>query len=526
MKSVHRSLMLALLAAIAVAASAQQGGPAGNVNWPGFRGHGASGVAEGFATPSQWDVEAAAGIEWSVPIPGLGHSSPVVWGNRVFLTTAISETDNSLKPGLYGDIAPVMDDSNHEWRLYCLDRRDGSIVWQKSLLTAVPKTRRHTKSTQANPSVATDGSRVVALFGSEGLFVFDVDGELLWRKDLGVLDAGYYVVPEAQWGYSSSPILVAGNVIVQADVQAGPFLAAFSLEDGTEVWRTDRDDVPTFGTPTLYDAPGGPAVAINGYRHIGGYDARTGAELWRLTGGGDIPTPTPVIDGDTIFITNAHGGLSPIYAVSTHAMGDITPDEGESSGEHLAWSRARDGAYMATPLVYGEHLYMVRHNGILAVFSTAGPNLIDVPANLEITPSSVTLHWTSGAAAKSQTDDGVGGFAGDGNAAGSSINYTTGAITLDTTGDVPDASTTITIDYSTATDDVATNLAAAINALPGFTAASLASVITVSGPFGPTGNNVRLDAYYEGVVTNYTLNPANGYFASAEPTIGPPTILT
>lgn len=177
----------------------------------------------------------------------------------------------------------------------------------------------------------------------------------------------------------------------------------------------------------------------------------------------------------------------------------------------------------------GEDITDTAPNGVIVIWKTAGAipgeGTLVVPANLEITPSSVTIRWTSGAAAKSQTDDGVGGFAGDGNAAGSSINYTTGAITLDTTGDIPDAATTITIDYTTVADDTATALAAAITSLPGFTAASLAAVITVAGPAGPSGNNLRLEAYYTGAVTNLTLNPATGYFGSAEPTIGPPTIL-
>ncbi len=335
--------------------------------WPMFRGPAAAGVYDGGPTPETWDMETGDGIEWSTEIPGLGHSSPVIWGDRLFITTAISEQDNSLLPGLYGDIAPVQDESQHEWRLYCLDRNSGEILWQRSVVSRVPRTLRHTKSTHANPSVVTDGSKLVAMFGSEGLYAYDLDGNELWTRDLGVLDQGFFSVPEAQWGYSSSPILFEGNVIVQADIQDGSFLAAYSLADGAEVWKTTRADVPTFGTPAVYEGPDGPAIAVNGYRHMGGYDARTGAELWRLSGSGDIPTPTPIIANDLIYITNAHGGPAPVYAIKTSATGDLTAELG-GEFEHVAWFSENDGAYMATPLVYDGLLYVVRHNSVLVVF--------------------------------------------------------------------------------------------------------------------------------------------------------------
>src|SRR5439155_13098372 len=155
--------------------------------------------------------------------------------------------------------------------------------------------------THANPTVATDGKRVVAFFGSEGLYCYNLDGKLLWHKDLGVLDAGFYLVPTAQWGFASSPVIDGEKVIVQCDVQKNGFLAAFRITDGQQIWRTPRDEVPTFGTPTVYRQGGRAQVIVNGYRHIGGYDAVTGKELWRLRGGGDIPVPTPVVGQGLVF---------------------------------------------------------------------------------------------------------------------------------------------------------------------------------------------------------------------------------
>jgi outer membrane protein assembly factor BamB len=355
------------VAAMNAAPTRQNGG----VNWPSFRGPGASGIAEGHATATTWNGETGENVLWKTPIPGLSHSSPVVWGDLVFLTTAISGADNSVSDGSgYGDITPVRDDSEHVWKVYALDKNTGAIVWEHTAHTGVPAVMRHTRSSHASATVATDGSRVIAYFGSEGLYAFDMDGEPLWNVDFGVLDAGYYVVPGAQWSVGSSPIIWDGKVILQADIQEGSFLAAFDVEDGREIWRTERDEVPTWGTPNVVAGQDGGHVVVNGYRHIGAYDADTGREIWRMSGGGDIPVPTPVFGSGLIFITNAHGPLSPIYAIRPEARGDITVSlaDGETSNEYVAWSVPRSGAYMVTPIVYRDWLYNLRNNGVLLMF--------------------------------------------------------------------------------------------------------------------------------------------------------------
>jgi hypothetical protein len=228
--------------------------------------------------------------------------------------------------------------------------------------------KRHPKSTQANATLATDGTHLVALFGSEGLHVYDLAGKRLWSKNFGVLDSGFFTTPEAQWGFASSPIIHNGVVIVQADVQKGSFLAAFDVATGKDLWRVARSDVPTWGTPAIVEAAGRKQVVVNGWRHTGGYDFETGRELWKLTGGGDIPTPTPIAGHGLIFITSAHGDESPVTAIRATATGDVSLKRDETSNAHVAWSVPRAGSYMATPLLYGEHLYVVRWNGILGVY--------------------------------------------------------------------------------------------------------------------------------------------------------------
>jgi len=333
-------------------------------NWPSFRGSRASGVADGFATPSKWDMGTGEGRLWKTPIPGLAHSSPIVWGDRIFVTSAIRKTgDQSLKVGLYGDIQPVEDEGIHQWSVFSLDRNTGEIVWQQVAHEGQPRVKRHTKSTHANSTPATDGKHLVAFFGSEGLHAFDMDGKLLWQKDLGVLDSGFYVAPTAQWGFGSSPIIHDGKVVIQVDILGEDYIAAFDVRDGTELWRTVRDEVPTWSSPTIYELAGKTRVAVNGWQHSGGYDLETGQEVWRFTGGGDIPVPTPIVAHDLIFITNSHGFNNPIFAIRTDAVGDISLEGQSTSNDFVTWGKWRDGAYMPTPVVYGDHLYVLRDNG-------------------------------------------------------------------------------------------------------------------------------------------------------------------
>jgi outer membrane protein assembly factor BamB len=374
MNHVHRTVaalcLVGLVAALSLPASGQKA-PAG-ANWPSFRGTNASGVADDQPLAAEWDVPASRNVAWKTPIPGLGNSSPVIWGNRLFVSTAVSGANNTeMKTGLYGDVASVQDDSSHRWMVYCLDTRSGKIVWEKTVVSGVPKVKRHPKSTHASSTLATDGRRVVAFFGSEGLYCFDMDGKLLWKRDFGILEAAWYVAPDAQWETGSSPVIYGDMVLIQCDVLHDSFLAALSLEDGHDIWRTPRTDVPTWGTPTVLAGGAHAQVVVNGYKHAGGYDLETGKEVWRLSGGGDIPVPTPVVSNGLIFLTGAHGPLAPVYAVKATATGDVSLKPNETSNEYVAWSTPREGAYMATPIAYRDLLYNIRWNGVLVCYEAA-----------------------------------------------------------------------------------------------------------------------------------------------------------
>ena len=342
------------------------------VNWPSFRGPGASGVSYGFETPSEWDVDSGQGLLWRVPLPGLAHSSPIVWGDRVFVTTAVklSGDEPELRVGLYGSIDSVPDEGPQSFRLLCLDKNNGELLWERECWNGIPRFERHPKSSFAVPTPATDGEHVVAFFGTEGIYGFNVDSDRLWMRDFGPLDAGFFLVKDAQWGFGSSPVIHDGKVLVQCDVQENSFVAALSAKNGKDIWRVEREDVPTWCSPTIDIRPGRSQVLCNGWKQLNGYDLETGAELWRLEGlegGGDIPVPTPVVEGDLVFMTSAHGRNAPIYAIDAKAKGLL---KAGGRGDSLAWHKKSRGNYMQTPLVHDGLLYCCSDGGVLTVYSS------------------------------------------------------------------------------------------------------------------------------------------------------------
>ena len=349
------------------------GSESATVNWPSFRGPDASGVANAL-TAQTWNADPAQGalrnIRWKTPIPGLSHSSPVIWGNQLFVATAIrSSGEAPLKVGLYGSGDSALDDSEQRWSIYCLDKRSGRVIWESVAHQGVPRSRRHTKATHANATLATDGKRLIAFFGSEGLYAYDLNGKLIWQKDLGVLDVGPQGY-DLQWGNASSPILDTDRVILQCDQKKGSFLAMFSIVDGKEIWRTNRDGVSnhSWATPAVISTADRMQVVCNGWPYIAGYEIAGGKELWRLKSGGDIPVPTPIFAHGLIYVTNAHGGPAPLYAIRPDASGDISLSSDAQTSSGVVWSEPRNGAYMQTPLVYGDLLYSCSDRGVLKVY--------------------------------------------------------------------------------------------------------------------------------------------------------------
>jgi outer membrane protein assembly factor BamB len=345
--------------------------------WPLYRGQLSGGILDNANLPDTFNVSTMFNVKWKIEVPGLGVSSPVIWGDKLFITTAIGKSgEPGFNPGTPIGVVSVNDSTEHVWKVICLDKKNGKTIWEKIAHTGVPAMKRHPKSTHANTSVATDGNFVVAFFGSEGLYCYDMTGNLRWEKNFGVLKSVFFSMKTAQWEFASSPIIYNGVVIVQCDVLENSFLAAFDVKTGKEIWKTTRDDYPGWSTPNIYKNNDKTCVVVNGFRHMGGYDFTDGKEIWRMSGGGDIPIPTPVIGRDMIYLNGAHGKLSPVFAVSKDATGDITPVEPATTSQYVKWSKPRGGSYIQSMLLYRDHLYNIGWNGAVSCMDPSSGNEI------------------------------------------------------------------------------------------------------------------------------------------------------
>ena len=352
-----------------------------NGDWPSFRGREASGVGDPPSPPGSsgagrrqnfpdtWNPATGENILWRTPIAGLAHSSPSVWGDTVYVTSAISSRAGAtFKPGLYGDGDASDDRSSHRWVLYAIDKRSGRIRWERTATEGEPRNTRHIKSTYASASPATDGRIVVAWFGSQGIKAYDVDGGLRWSVDLGRVDMGAYDIPAYEWGPASSPIIWNGMVIVQCDTQADSFLLALNAETGETMWKTDRQELPSWGTPTVVATPAGPELVTNASNFVRAYDPKNGKELWKLGGSSKITAPTPIFAAGLHIITSGRAPERPVFAVRPGARGDLTLAKDATASASVVWSKTGRGSYMSTPLAYRGIVYLLANNGVLDAY--------------------------------------------------------------------------------------------------------------------------------------------------------------
>lgn len=332
-------------------------------NWPSFRGQNSAGVGDGNALPASWDTEKSTNVLWKTPIPGLGHSSPIVWGERVFVTTAVSSAEKSqFVHGPTQTPASAEDSSKHSFRVYCLDKKSGRVIWEKTIYEGVPKVKRHVKASYANPTPATDGKKLIVSFGSEGLYCFDLDGKLLWKQDLGILDGGWSSGPDFHWGFGSSPVIYKHLVIVQCDTQNQSFVAAYDLANGKRVWQTAREEDSSWSTPTVYEGTHGAELITSGTKFYRGYDPLTGKELWRMSDGVDVKIPTPIAANDLIYLGGGSAHVRHAFvAVRAGVKGEIQPS-------NIAWQSTQIKPHIVTPIVYGDYLYACTDNGILSQY--------------------------------------------------------------------------------------------------------------------------------------------------------------
>ena len=341
--------------------------PLTSQHWPNFRGTLSRGVNDGQVIATNWNGADGTNIAWKTEIPGLGTSSPIVWGDRVYVTTAVQEADSKgFRTGPYGDVESVLADGECSYQLLCLDLSTGNVHWNQEAVREIPRVKRHAKSSHANPTPATDGTHVIALFGGAGLYCYDMQGELLWSRQLGMLDSGWFYDRSYQWGFGSSPIIFEDMVIVQCDVQEGAFLVALDITSGNERWKTNRDEIPTWSSPVAFVAKDGtPTVIVTGTKCTAAYEARTGELLWKLGGFSEIVVPTPQITPDLALLSSGYAPVQPVVALSHAARGELQLPKDNEAKAPFAWAQMRGGPYMPTPLIANNKLYILDNGGLL-----------------------------------------------------------------------------------------------------------------------------------------------------------------
>jgi len=337
-------------------------------NWPSFRGPNASGVAAGNA-PTSWNGEKSSNVVWKTAIPGFSHSSPIIWGNKIFLITAIS-SDPATKFAAKGQgIGLATDTVKHTWQIYCLDKVSGKVLWSKTAYEGTPRAKRHIKASQANSTPVTDGRYVVAMFGSQGLDCYDLDGKVIWKKDVGILDPGLWDDPTSSWGHASSPVIYKDLEIIQADGHKQSFIAAYNLKDGSQAWRVERDEITSWSTPTINASAMRTELVANGGRFIRGYDPLTGKELWRFSDDNtEVKMQAPLVAEGLIYISGGYPAGRPIYAFRSGATGDISLKPGQETNDFIAWKSIKGSPYTPTPIIYNDIYYACADNGVLSAY--------------------------------------------------------------------------------------------------------------------------------------------------------------
>jgi outer membrane protein assembly factor BamB len=328
------------------------------VNWPQFRGPHSLGVAEDPNLPDKWS--ATENVAWKTDIAGVGWSSPIVWADRIFVTSVISAGEvEPPKKGLYfgGNRLEIPKDE-HRWMLYCVDWKTGKVLWEREVFRGAPKGPRHLKNSYASETPVTDGERVYAYFGNLGLFCYDLKGNLLWKQNIEARKTRF------GWGTAASPVLHKDRIIIVNDNDEQSFLAAYDKKTGQQVWKVDREIGTNWATPYIWETKQRTELIVPATKAVRSYDLN-GKVLWEFKGMSSIVIPVPFSKFDLLYISSGYVGDQhrPVYAVRPGASGDISLKEGEKSNQFIAWYLPQGGPYNPSPLVYGDYYYTLYDRG-------------------------------------------------------------------------------------------------------------------------------------------------------------------
>jgi len=338
-------------------------GPCANAqnHWPQFRGPGSAGVSTNADLPETWS--ATENVAWKTELPGRSWSSPITWGNRVFLTAVVNEGESEApKKGLYfGGDRPQPSSSEHLWKVLCLELATGKLQWETTVHKGAPSTPIHLKNSYGAETPGTDGERIYCSFGSVGIFALSLDGKQIWSKPLEPHKT------RNGWGTASSPVVYGGRVFFVDDNDSKA--EAFTLDgaSGRELWRVQRAEKSNWATPYVWESGQRTELVTSGSRAVRSYDL-DGNLLWSLAGMSSIAIPTPVAGGGLLFVTSGYVGdkLRPLYAIRPGARGDISLKAGETNNEFIAWSDPVGGPYNPSPLFYEGRLYILFDRGLLS----------------------------------------------------------------------------------------------------------------------------------------------------------------
>jgi outer membrane protein assembly factor BamB len=329
--------------------------------WPQWRGPSMTGVAPHATPPVEWSE--AKNVRWKVEVPGRGSATPVVWGDRIFVLTAVPTGE---RVRLSAPTEPVPEwrrstlqrvDEVQRFTVLALRRSDGTTLWQRVVREGPPHDGRHTTGSWASPSAVTDGEVVIASFGSEGVYALNLDGDLLWQNDLGDMAINF------AFGEGSSPALGADRVFAQWDHEGESFLVALDRKTGGEIWRQPRDEGTSWATPLVVEHDGRTQVVTNATNRIRSYDAAEGTLLWEASGMTQNVIPTPVHRDGLVFLTSGFRGSALLAVRLAEARGEV------SGPPAIAWQYDRDTPYVPSPLLYGDELYVLKGTkGILSCF--------------------------------------------------------------------------------------------------------------------------------------------------------------